>query len=151
MLDHSPLCGYFLHFLEGVKASILRQTDKDPWPLLYMSFVPLFCLIFVIFNAFLCEWVLNYLDYLDYVLKCIPRSSNFLGFIVMQEGDFEMKHIDRLGSPSFNVAIAPFSLSTLGDDSDSFWNLKWYCYLGWSGVTISTNRIRLFSNWSFAL
>ncbi|EOY20745.1 hypothetical protein QUC31_007014 [Theobroma cacao] len=36
------------------------------------------------------------------------------------EGDFEMKHIDRLGSPSFNVAIAPFSLSTLGDDSDTF-------------------------------
>ncbi|PPR82628.1 hypothetical protein GOBAR_AA38079 [Gossypium barbadense] len=36
------------------------------------------------------------------------------------EGDFEMKHIDRVGSPSFNVAIAPFSLSTLGDDADIF-------------------------------
>ncbi|KAG8476148.1 hypothetical protein CXB51_033191 [Gossypium anomalum] len=36
------------------------------------------------------------------------------------EGDFEMKHIDRVGSPSFNVAIAPFSLSTLGDDADTF-------------------------------
>ncbi|OMO59976.1 hypothetical protein CCACVL1_24500 [Corchorus capsularis] len=36
------------------------------------------------------------------------------------EGDFEMKHIDRVGSPSFNVAIAPFSLSTLGDDTDTF-------------------------------
>ena len=34
----------------------------------------------------------------------------------MQEGDFEMIHVDRIGSPSFNVAIAPFSLSTLGDD-----------------------------------
>ncbi|XP_031277452.1 uncharacterized protein LOC116135883 [Pistacia vera] len=31
------------------------------------------------------------------------------------EGDFEMKHIDRVGSSTFNVAIAPFSLSTLGD------------------------------------
>ncbi|KAL5544186.1 hypothetical protein UlMin_007970 [Ulmus minor] len=36
------------------------------------------------------------------------------------EGDFEMKHIDRVGSQSFNVAIAPFSLSILGDDSDIF-------------------------------
>ncbi|XP_030941160.1 uncharacterized protein LOC115965971 [Quercus lobata] len=35
------------------------------------------------------------------------------------EGDFEMKHIDRVGSQSFNVAIAPFSLSILGDDTDS--------------------------------
>ncbi|XP_052177036.1 uncharacterized protein LOC127791222 [Diospyros lotus] len=36
------------------------------------------------------------------------------------EGDFEMKHIDRVGSKTFNVAIAPFSLSTLGDDMDAF-------------------------------
>lgn len=36
------------------------------------------------------------------------------------EGDFEMKHIDRVGSQSFNVSIAPFSLSILGDDSDTF-------------------------------
>ncbi|KAF4348999.1 hypothetical protein F8388_008954 [Cannabis sativa] len=36
------------------------------------------------------------------------------------EGDFEMKHIDKTGSQSFNVAIAPFSLSILGDDDDSF-------------------------------
>ncbi|PRQ17293.1 putative UVR domain, ApaG domain-containing protein [Rosa chinensis] len=35
------------------------------------------------------------------------------------EGDFEMKHINRLSSQSFNVAIAPFSLSILGDD-DTF-------------------------------
>ncbi|CAL1367507.1 unnamed protein product [Linum trigynum] len=34
------------------------------------------------------------------------------------EGDFEMKHIDQVGSPSFNVAIAPFSLSTMGEESD---------------------------------
>ncbi|XP_028769924.1 uncharacterized protein LOC114727380 [Neltuma alba] len=33
------------------------------------------------------------------------------------EGDFEMIYVDRRGSsPSFNVAIAPFSLSFLGDD-----------------------------------
>ncbi|KAF7838318.1 Protein apaG [Senna tora] len=32
------------------------------------------------------------------------------------EGDFEMIHVDRPGSRSFNVAIAPFSLSLLGDD-----------------------------------
>ncbi|KAK9277984.1 hypothetical protein L1049_027541 [Liquidambar formosana] len=36
------------------------------------------------------------------------------------EGDFEMKHIDIVGSQTFNVAIAPFSLSTLGDDTDTF-------------------------------
>ncbi|XP_058091844.1 uncharacterized protein LOC131237847 [Magnolia sinica] len=35
------------------------------------------------------------------------------------EGDFEMKHIDRIGSSTFNVAIAPFSLSIIGDDTDS--------------------------------
>ncbi|KAK3137387.1 hypothetical protein QOZ80_5BG0451590 [Eleusine coracana subsp. coracana] len=34
------------------------------------------------------------------------------------EGDFEMKHIDKSGSSTFNVAIAPFSLSILGDDDD---------------------------------
>ncbi|XP_059286714.1 uncharacterized protein LOC132040114 [Lycium ferocissimum] len=36
------------------------------------------------------------------------------------EGDFEMKHIDRVGSWTFNVAIAPFSLSKVGDGSDTF-------------------------------
>ncbi|XP_023000699.1 uncharacterized protein LOC111782842 [Cucurbita pepo subsp. pepo] len=36
------------------------------------------------------------------------------------EGDFEMKYIDRVGEQSFNVAIAPFSLSILGDSSDAF-------------------------------
>ncbi|KAI4374579.1 hypothetical protein MLD38_012560 [Melastoma candidum] len=36
------------------------------------------------------------------------------------EGDFEMKHVDRVKSPTFNVAIAPFSLSTLGDESKGF-------------------------------
>ncbi|PWZ32191.1 Protein ApaG [Zea mays] len=34
------------------------------------------------------------------------------------EGDFEMKHIDKAGSSTFNVAFAPFSLSILGDDND---------------------------------
>ncbi|KAI4336165.1 hypothetical protein L6164_014727 [Bauhinia variegata] len=32
------------------------------------------------------------------------------------EGDFEMIHVDKVGSPSFNVTIAPFSLALLGDD-----------------------------------
>nr|GMC69870.1 Protein ApaG like [Ipomoea batatas] len=35
------------------------------------------------------------------------------------EGDYEMKHIDRVGSRTFNVAIAPFSLSTFGDGTDN--------------------------------
>ncbi|XAR50193.1 hypothetical protein NMG60_11004449 [Bertholletia excelsa] len=35
------------------------------------------------------------------------------------EGDFEMQHIDRVGSKVFNVAIAPFSLFILGDGGDS--------------------------------
>ncbi|KAK6924841.1 ApaG domain, partial [Dillenia turbinata] len=41
-------------------------------------------------------------------------------FSASQEGDFEMKHIDRVGSQTFNVAIAPFSFSIVGDDSDTF-------------------------------
>ncbi|CDP16905.1 unnamed protein product [Coffea canephora] len=36
------------------------------------------------------------------------------------EGDFEMKHVDKVGSRTFNVAIAPFSLSTFEDGGDSF-------------------------------
>lgn len=36
------------------------------------------------------------------------------------EGDFEMKHIDKVGSRTFNVAIAPFSLSTLDDEINPF-------------------------------
>ncbi|KAK7347029.1 hypothetical protein VNO80_21554 [Phaseolus coccineus] len=32
------------------------------------------------------------------------------------EGDYEMIHVEREGSRSFNVAIAPFSLSLLGND-----------------------------------
>ena len=38
--------------------------------------------------------------------------------VIMQEGDFEMKHTDRVGSSTFNVAIAPFGLSNIGDDSN---------------------------------
>lgn len=34
------------------------------------------------------------------------------------EGDYEMKHIDKVGSPTFNVAIAPFSLSIMEDEND---------------------------------
>ncbi|KAK7350628.1 hypothetical protein VNO77_09453 [Canavalia gladiata] len=34
------------------------------------------------------------------------------------EGDFEMIHVDRVGSRAFSVAIAPFSLSLLGDGDD---------------------------------
>lgn len=36
------------------------------------------------------------------------------------EGDFEMKHIDKVASKTFNVAVAPFSLSTLGDGGEIF-------------------------------
>ncbi|KAI8529046.1 hypothetical protein RHMOL_Rhmol12G0195300 [Rhododendron molle] len=36
------------------------------------------------------------------------------------EGDFEMKHIDKVDGKTFNVAIAPFSLSTLGDGTEIF-------------------------------
>ncbi|KAK9072394.1 hypothetical protein SSX86_008828 [Deinandra increscens subsp. villosa] len=31
------------------------------------------------------------------------------------EGDFEMKHIDETGSKTFNVSVAPFALSAIGD------------------------------------
>ncbi|XP_050226044.1 uncharacterized protein LOC126675445 [Mercurialis annua] len=51
----------------------------------------------------------------EYSSACpLPTSNGRM------EGDFEMKHIDKIGSPTFNVAIAPFSLSTLGDDSETF-------------------------------
>lgn len=36
----------------------------------------------------------------------------------MQEGDFELIHVDRVGPRAFNVAVAPFSLSLLGDDDE---------------------------------
>ncbi|KAK8521471.1 hypothetical protein V6N12_005374 [Hibiscus sabdariffa] len=62
------------------------------------------------------EWF-SFLAYLDYK-GC--TSSYLLGSIAVQEGDFEMKHIDRVGSTTFNVVIAPFSLSTLGEDADTF-------------------------------
>ncbi|GJM94745.1 hypothetical protein PR202_ga11420 [Eleusine coracana subsp. coracana] len=45
------------------------------------------------------------------LLKCSSDATTL-------EGDFEMKHIDKAGSSTFNVAIAPFSLSILGDDDD---------------------------------
>ncbi|GKA75307.1 polymerase delta-interacting protein 2-like protein, partial [Tanacetum coccineum] len=35
------------------------------------------------------------------------------------EGDFEMKHIYKVGSKTFNVAVAPFALSTFGDSTDN--------------------------------
>lgn len=41
------------------------------------------------------------------------------------EGDFEMKHIDKVGSKTFNVAVAPFSLSTFGDDTDTFGDVNY--------------------------
>ncbi|BAT79506.1 uncharacterized protein LOC124824094 [Vigna umbellata] len=34
------------------------------------------------------------------------------------EGDFELIHVDRVGPRAFNVAVAPFSLSLLGDDDE---------------------------------
>ncbi|KAE8726198.1 SKP1/ASK-interacting protein 16 isoform 2 [Hibiscus syriacus] len=51
----------------------------------------------------------------EYSSACPLSTSNG-----RMEGDLEMKHIDRVGSPTFNVAIAPFSLSTLGDGADTF-------------------------------
>lgn len=58
----------------------------------------------------------------------ILKKSIFIIFgifiYLFQEGDFEMKHIDRVGSQSFNAAIAPFSLSILGDDSINLWEVK---------------------------
>lgn len=48
----------------------------------------------------------------------VGNLSSYLN--VMQEGDFEMKYIDRVGEQSFNVAIAPFSLSILGDSTEAF-------------------------------
>ncbi|KAL6541975.1 hypothetical protein OROGR_011461 [Orobanche gracilis] len=35
------------------------------------------------------------------------------------EGDFEMKHIDKAGAQTFNVVVAPFTLSTFGDGTDA--------------------------------
>ncbi|RDX61660.1 apaG, partial [Mucuna pruriens] len=41
------------------------------------------------------------------------------------EGDFEMIHVDRVGSRAFNVAIAPFSLSLLGDGDEPMYVVEW--------------------------
>jgi len=50
------------------------------------------------------------------VVICVnSRLQSFL-----QEGDFEMKHVDRMGWKTFNVVVAPFLLSILGDDADAF-------------------------------
>ncbi|XP_057775595.1 uncharacterized protein LOC130994571 [Salvia miltiorrhiza] len=46
-----------------------------------------------------------------------PQYFNRLDSVsVFEEGDYEMKHIDKVGTRTFNVAIAPFALSTFGDD-----------------------------------
>ncbi|KAJ1418281.1 UVR domain [Sesbania bispinosa] len=47
----------------------------------------------------------------EYSSTCPLKTQNG-----RMEGDFEMAHIDRAGSRPFSVAIAPFSLSLLGDD-----------------------------------
>ncbi|KAI4336164.1 hypothetical protein L6164_014726 [Bauhinia variegata] len=47
-------------------------------------------------------------EYSTVCLLCTPSGR--------MEGDFEMIQVDRVGSPSFKVAVAPFSLSLLGDD-----------------------------------
>ncbi|CAJ1975125.1 unnamed protein product [Sphenostylis stenocarpa] len=44
--------------------------------------------------------------------RCLNLSA------IIQEGDFEMIHVDRVGPRAFNVAVEPFSLSLLGDDDD---------------------------------
>ncbi|XWS50946.1 hypothetical protein CRYUN_Cryun12cG0134700 [Craigia yunnanensis] len=64
-----------------------------------------------------------------YLLKCSSDATTLGGWCYRrtasysfpeQEGDFEMEHIDKAGSPSFSVAITPFSLSTMGDDVGTF-------------------------------
>lgn len=50
----------------------------------------------------------------EYTSACPLRTSSG-----RMEGDFEMKHIDKADARTFNVAIAPFSLSSLGDGTDS--------------------------------
>lgn len=48
------------------------------------------------------------------------NPSHALVDFFFQEGDFEMKHVDTLGLATFNVAIAPFSLTILEiEDSDA--------------------------------
>ncbi|WMV58413.1 hypothetical protein MTR67_051798 [Solanum verrucosum] len=50
----------------------------------------------------------------------IPYLLGYVAQTRVWEGDFEMKHIDRVGSRTFNVSIAPFSLSKVEDGSDTF-------------------------------
>ncbi|RRT51130.1 hypothetical protein B296_00051272 [Ensete ventricosum] len=55
----------------------------------------------------------------EYSSACpLSTPSGRMFHLRAQEGDFEMKRIDTVGSPTFNVAIAPFSLSIMGDDTD---------------------------------
>ncbi|GER56821.1 protein apaG [Striga asiatica] len=48
----------------------------------------------------------------EYSSACPLSTSNG-----RMEGDFEMKHIDKIDARTFNVAIAPFALSTFEDGS----------------------------------
>ena len=61
-----------------------------------------------------------YFEFLSLNVADGPIEILLSWFVTLQEGDFEMKHIDKVGSKTFNVAIAPFSLSTLEDDTDTF-------------------------------
>ena len=55
---------------------------------------------------------------------CPVHFGHYLRYLMtLQEGDFEMKHIDKVGSKTFNVAVAPFSLSTFGDSTDNIWGI----------------------------
>ena len=65
-----------------------------------------------------------YFEFLPLNITDGPIEILLSWFVTLQEGDFEMKHIDKVGSKTFNVAIAPFSLSTLEDDTDTFWEVK---------------------------
>lgn len=69
-------------------------------------------------------WVDGFTSY--YYFPVAFKLQDLMGYLLgivglfhvnFQEGDFEMKHIDMVGSPTFNIAIAPFSLTILEDEN----------------------------------
>lgn len=74
--------------------------------------------LFMIFHSCI-SMALKLIIAIVFVLT-LPSEISVTWFVPLQEGDFEMKHIDKVGLKTFNVAIAPFSLSTLGDGTEIF-------------------------------
>ncbi|KAK6153297.1 hypothetical protein DH2020_012936 [Rehmannia glutinosa] len=109
----------------GLKVLTIEDTDLVHWTVGRGSFRSLRCLslkhcykleqIPREFCYFLSE--IELVDCNPLAVACAKQMGKQSH--VLNEGDFEMKHIDKVGAHTFNMAIAPFSLSTFGDGTDT--------------------------------